>query len=1464
MIRYILILALLVATKLTAQQIVRFSGEVLSAIQSADGRYMAFSTPDSIYLVNTSDLRVGKKLRHHLVNPVLRQFFPENPNMLVLNEQRKPVQDMFGTGLRPYLKREEFREFPEDSLVIFSLDNPGASRKFSGSVYVGTGAANNQLLVAENNIFPYPFQGDTAWGASGTSLEMISPSLSKKMSFPQACRGFRVSIDFKKVLIAWYDFRAENLLNYSFSLLDLETEKIIYEQKQLRQLPADYCFSADGSRVAIAWQADEKLNAPCLIRIIDTKTGNTLHELTAPHSGISSPLTDLAFTPDNKQLVFATGNNEWHSWSFSEKRFTQKVHTGLTELFNIRHAFFINDRLFVAGRKQESNGLPGREYQLEKLSLQDLAVFSGIEQGTVESYADSSGYTMMLNDAYASNETPVVTFNPGREIFTLVRGNVLQVWDARQRKKLMQYAFRAKIKAVPDRSGKSILIIEARGQSSYNGYIRHIISLGNSSIRTSEVLGETGSNPDAVSSGYRAIPHPDKDHYWLSTDGSGKLWETSGPAFSDRVVKEWNGAHILQLEALPDQSLFAIAEINGQTGLWQWTDQPKQIAACRKSDQFIAGSQNIWLWSDGDTLIKRYHNGNALSPTRVPGKISHVEQQPRQNNLSIVYAAETISGTCFATFNGNTFVQTDTLDHLYANLYPLTSGEWLFQSDDEGLTTVFHNNSYRIPWGPVTPKAFLAGFDVSRDGKQIAFSNLLLDLATLGNQAVPKHTSYSILPDGSGRVEVDARIYQAYGSNSKKGYGLMQISDRTQDTVYSKTFIPATDDASAFEFFHNKVAVSPEGKWAVSYTEGLSFYDEKKMSPALVWNLQQMTARPLNIKKVSGIRFIPGTQQAALYAIDPRGAGMSALNYVADLNSCKLIDSTFWQDYIRYPESGLVINFRNVEWQIKKGKDKQTYRSFYSREYLTAVAWYDPAARIVAGSQNGQLLIWDTAASSPRRVFTTQGGAIEKIIFRGNRLYSLSANGDVTVVDMQKEEILITIKFLEKEKEWRYAMLTPAGHYRIDPDLVNDFHFVKNGTVYPLSSFELQGNRPDKVFAALGYADTAFLRSLELAWQSRVLRLRLDPARLTVSDHRPVVEWDRSNISLTTTERILPLKLELQDTRQPLKSILIRINGVPEYAAGGIPVNGNRKNITLDYPLSLNTGRNLISITAINAAGEESLEQTGTVYYQPGKPDSSNLFYIGIGVSEYADQQKNLRYAAKDVRDIARRLQQTKQASVLDTLLNENATLANIIQLKQRLQQTKTDDIVIISLSGHGMISRDSGFVFAPHDMDFNRPETKGLSIRMIESLLDGIPARRRLLLLDACHSGEDIAAHSGQLPPGVNVIKRGVIVEETDSSAAGRGRNQQLLIQELFGDLSRGNGSFVISAAAGNEYAYEGQSWNNGVFTYSFLNSLPYGDRRIPVRKLRAAIYDMVNKQTNGLQTPASRRENGWWNWEL
>ena len=94
-------------------------------------------------------------------------------------------------------------------------------------------------------------------------------------------------------------------------------------------------------------------------------------------------------------------------------------------------------------------------------------------------------------------------------------------------------------------------------------------------------------------------------------------------------------------------------------------------------------------------------------------------------------------------------------------------------------------------------------------------------------------------------------------------------------------------------------------------------------------------------------------------------------------------------------------------------------------------------------------------------------------------------------------------------------------------------------------------------------------------------------------------------------------------------------------------------------------------------------------------------------------------------------------------------------------------------------------------------------------------------------------------------------------------------MMKELFSDFSRGNGAFMISAAASNEFALESKQWNNGVFTASFLEALyevkeQSADKKIRVRELRKAIYEKVKARTKGQQTPTSRQENGWWNWSF
>jgi len=216
-------------------------------------------------------------------------------------------------------------------------------------------------------------------------------------------------------------------------------------------------------------------------------------------------------------------------------------------------------------------------------------------------------------------------------------------------------------------------------------------------------------------------------------------------------------------------------------------------------------------------------------------------------------------------------------------------------------------------------------------------------------------------------------------------------------------------------------------------------------------------------------------------------------------------------------------------------------------------------------------------------------------------------------------------------------------------------------------------------------------------------------------------------------------------------------------------------------------------------------------------------------------------------------------------LLDSLATRRNISEIKQKLLQTNVDDLVIVSFSGHGLVDKNFDFYYATYDIDFNNPEYNGFAYSEIEKLLDSIPARKKLVLMDACHSGEidkeeDILI-SYKNPNIKEIDSKGVAFFESSNSLTRT--NSFELMQDLFANLSKGNGAVVISASGGREFAYEGQAWNNGVFTYCIRQALidhsadANNDGKTTVSELKTYVYSEVTKLTNGRQKPTSRQEN-------
>ena len=152
-----------------------------------------------------------------------------------------------------------------------------------------------------------------------------------------------------------------------------------------------------------------------------------------------------------------------------------------------------------------------------------------------------------------------------------------------------------------------------------------------------------------------------------------------------------------------------------------------------------------------------------------------------------------------------------------------------------------------------------------------------------------------------------------------------------------------------------------------------------------------------------------------------------------------------------------------------------------------------------------------------------------------------------------------------------------------------------------------------------------------------------------------------------------------------------------------------------------------------------------------------------------------------------------------------------------------------------------------------------------MENLLDSIPARKKLLLIDACHSGEvdkeDVIAMN-QTSDSMKLTKGSQLLEYTNEPSLGL-RNSFELMQNVFVNVGQNTGAVIISAAAGNQYALENGDLQNGVFTYTILEALNQYPT-IKIGALRKTVSERVSQLTNGLQKPTFRNETMAVDWDV
>lgn len=465
-----------------------------------------------------------------------------------------------------------------------------------------------------------------------------------------------------------------------------------------------------------------------------------------------------------------------------------------------------------------------------------------------------------------------------------------------------------------------------------------------------------------------------------------------------------------------------------------------------------------------------------------------------------------------------------------------------------------------------------------------------------------------------------------------------------------------------------------------------------------------------------------------------------------------------------------------------------------------------------------------------------------------------------------------------------FMIVDKNGNYLAPKNTLDAVTFNYNNSSYGFEQFDTRFNRPDLVLKTFGRADSTLLKSYYAAFKKRLKKLNITESSLSDDVHLPVVRLkDKFALKPTTSLSEYEITIESFDAKYPLKSLQVLVNSSPLFGTAGKELTGNKVTTKIKIPLSL--GNNNIKVYCTNSKGAVSLAEMIDLSSSYTPAITAKTYFIGIAVSNYKDSSMNLHFAAKDVRDLATSFKKLWRNYEADTLIDEQVTKENILALRNKLMKTSVNDKVIISVNGHGMLSDSLDFYYGTYDINFKNPTKRGLKYEDLEALLDGIPARKKLLLIDACHSGaldkeEMLAQQKKQnlftkdTTSEKGIVKgftRGLIVKTT--KAATDANSSYEVMQNLFADISAGNGAVVISAAGGMEYAFESEKWNNGVFTYCIRKGLEEemadldggdGNKAIDVTELKNYVSKKVSELTKGKQRPVSRRENIEFNWVI
>ncbi|MFT5822267.1 MAG: WD40 repeat protein [Crocinitomix sp.] len=445
--------------------------------------------------------------------------------------------------------------------------------------------------------------------------------------------------------------------------------------------------------------------------------------------------------------------------------------------------------------------------------------------------------------------------------------------------------------------------------------------------------------------------------------------------------------------------------------------------------------------------------------------------------------------------------------------------------------------------------------------------------------------------------------------------------------------------------------------------------------------------------------------------------------------------------------------------------------------------------------------------------------------------------------------------------QYGFTYWNPDNYYFSSKETLDKIGFIYKNKLYSFEQFDVFYNRPSIVMKNLPFFSERDVTDFEKAYNKRLEKLGITTSKLEIAEDIPEIDITYLG-EYSTKSAIANFTLNMSDPTHNLTSFTYRINGI-EFT---LPIEASTKKHTIKQELELASGINQIEFFCTNSEGVKSLikKQIITCEKVFEKPE---LYIVSIGVSNYQDKKQNLKYARKDAEEIAALMETNKQFNVVHqkTILDSAFTKNSLVDLTNFLTTARINDVVVFYFAGHGVLDAQLDYYLGTYDMNFNAPSEKGLAFNTLEELFEQFECRNKLMLIDACFSGE-LDKTTVSRDTSTASEEKGDIQFRSSTNALldGGGEMGIFELSKLtFIDLTTNRGTNILSSASGIEYAIEGEKWQNGLFTHVLKKALLdkqadlNGDKLIRIMELQVYLRETVSSMSGGAQNPILRKEN-------